>query len=370
MCVEHEDDRADRRRDRALSRRELLVRGTYGVGGMLVASSATALARPVAAAAATPATAPGSGTMRLSGSAQPRSICSGRTATMVVGETDTGQAVSWHSRNGRRWDERRLPPPAAGEPDVWGVAAHGDRFVAVGSLLWQQATRVRPDRAGGSAPSEVTFTSARRRPAVWWTGDGVTWSGETLDGVGATHAQLIAVSCHTDLLVAVGSTLDADGAQGDGGLVLVSVDGHSWERGEIAGADGGALPEGSLTGVTAAGDRWYAISSDMAGGAVWTSADGRRWAPIEGSRAEFAGMTLQGITVRGRRIIVAGTRLDDHRSSYHASTDGCRTWLTRRPRTRAQDHIDTTVTDLTVVDDRLVIVGTRGEAPVIEGGIG
>lgn len=288
---------------------------------------------------------------------------------MVVGETDAGQAVSWRIRDGGSWDEHRLPPPAPGEPDVWGVAAHGDRFVAVGSLLWQQAVRVRPDVAAADR-SDVTFASSRRQPAVWWTFDGATWEGDTLDGVGAAHAQLIAVSCHTDLLVAVGSTLDADGAQGDSGLVLVSADGARWEHGEIRGPGAGALPEGSFTGVTAAGDVWFATSSDMIGGAVWTSDDGRHWSVIESSRTQFAGMTLQGITVRGRRVIVAATSLSDHRTRYRASVDGCRTWLAGRPRVHAMERVDTTVMDVTVIDGEVVVVGTRGDVPVIAKGVG
>lgn len=350
-----------------LSRRDVLVRATYGLGGLVAASGAGALVSPTAAIAAAPGT--GSRATRLSGAAQPRSVCSGRSATVVVGETDAGEAVSWRSRDGRSWDEHRLPPPGPGEPDVWGVAAHDDRFVAVGSLLWRQPVRVRADVAADDR-SDVTFSAARRMPAVWWTVDGETWEGETLDGVGVGHAQLIAVSCHTALLVAVGSTLDADGAQGDGGLVLASTDGIRWERGEIIGPDAAALPEGSFTGVTAAGDAWFATSTDMVGGAVWTSLDGRRWSLVGSSRTQFAGMTLQGITVRGRRVIVAATSLADHRTSYHASVDGCRTWRARRPRVRAMERRDATVMDVTFVDGRVVVVGTRGDVPVIEKGVG
>lgn len=359
------------RRDRRLSRRDVLVRATYGLGGLVAAGGTGALLHPPSAAAASGggAAAVGTDATRLSGAAQPRSVCSGRSATLVVGETDTGQAVSWRSRDGRSWDEHRLPPPTPGEPDVWGVAAHGDRFVAVGSLLWQQPVRVRPDDAAADR-TDVTFAAARRAPAVWWTVDGATWEGETLDGVDATHAQLIAVSCHTELLVAVGSTLDADGAQGDGGLVLVSPDGIAWEPGEVSGPDGSVLPEGSFTGVTAAGDAWFATSSDMAGGAVWSSGDGRHWALVDSSRARFAGMTLQGITVRGRRVIVAATSLADHRTSYHTSRDGCRTWQDGRPRVRAMDAVDATVMDVGTVDGEIVVVGTRGDLPVIEKGLG
>ena len=359
------------RRGTRLSRRDVLVRATYGLGGLVVAGGAGALGRPSSASAATAGSVagPATDTTRLSGTAQPRSVCSGRSATMVVGETESGQAVSWRSRDGRSWDEHRLPPPTPGEPDVWGVAAHGDRFVAVGSLLWQRPIRVRPDHDADDRAA-VTFTAARRQPAVWWTVDGATWEGDTLGVVDAAHAQLIAVSCHTDLLVAVGSTLDADGAQGDAGLVLVSPDGVAWEPGEVSGPDGAVLPEGSFTGVTAAGDAWFATSSDMAGGAVWTSADGRHWSLVASSRAWFAGMTLQGITVRGRRVIVAATSLADHRTSYHTSRDGCRTWQAGRPRARAMDAVDATVMDVGTVEGEIVVVGTRGDLPVIERGVG
>lgn len=358
-----------------LTRREALTRATYGLGGLALLGAP----RPrvgTGAPRARPSTLVASGgsptvartTTRLSGRAQPRSVCSGRSGVMVVGATDDGDAVTWRSTNGQRWDEQGLAAPAPGQAEVWGVASHGASFVAVGSLLQRDIARVIPDGAVTQQQSDVTFTAARRLPTVWWTRDGTAWDGEVVDRAGATHAQLISVSCNTSLLVAVGSTLDADGAQGDQGLVLVSSDGVTWQPGEIATVDA-ALAEGSFTGVAAAGDTWFATSSDMTGGTVWSSPDGRRWAALPSSRRQFAGMTLQGVGVRDGRIHVAATRLSDHRTGCYVSSDGCRTWRALRAASRTLAAADMAINDLSVVDGDVVVVGTRAGAPIIEGGI-
>src|SRR5690606_22550231 len=178
------------------------------------------------------------------------------------------------------------------------------------------------------------------------------------------HAQLVSVSCHTDLLVAVGSTLDADGVQGDGGLVLVSEDhGRSWRRCELPAQS--ALSEGSFTGITRTRGRWFATSTDIEGGAVWSSDDGRRWWPIGASARRFRGFSLQGIGARGGDVFVVATSLRDHRSHLFASTDRCRTWQDVRRRRLTLDGPDATVNDLSVLADDVVVVGTRQGAPLI-----
>lgn len=363
-----------------VTRREALTRATYGVGGLLLLRAPArtrARTRDTRSVAAMPAAAEASAapaasvvahsTTRLPGGGQPRAVCHGPSGVVVVGSTEHGDPVSWHSRDGRRWEARQLPPPARGDAEVWGVAAHGAHYVAVGSVLQRQATPVVAHGAVDQVQADVTFTAVQRQPTVWWTGDSATWTGRTVAYAPSAHAQLIAVSCNSDLLVAVGSTLDADGVQGDGGLVLISRDGQVWEHGEIATSAG--LPEGSFTGVAAAGDRWFATSSDMSGGAVWSSDDGRRWSVLGASRRQFAGMTLQGLGASDTHVHVAATRLADHATRYYTSSDGCRTWRRLRPRSNGLDNADSTVTDLAVVAGDVVVVGTRGAAPVIEGGI-
>lgn len=358
-----------------MDRREVLSRATYAVGAVLLTgrsgpllSAKTSPVRPIArpsrpAKIARPPVA--RTTTQLSGWAQPRSVCRGRAGVVVVGATDDGDPVSWSSDDGVTWREHHLAQPSPGEAEVWGVAAYGDRFVAVGSLLQLQTVPVVTDQALGGAQDDRTFVGTRRVPTVWWTSDRANWTAHMITSAGADHAQLISVACTGDRLVAVGSTLDDDGAQGVGGLVLTSTDGTTWRRGEVAG---GAFPEGSFTGVAFAGDTWFATSTDMDGGTIWSSADGQRWAALPVSRRRFHGMSLQGIGVRDREIIVAGTGLADHRQRYFASGDGGHSWRTSRPGLRGLDRGNTTLNDLTVMAGDVVVVGTRDGHAVIEGG--
>jgi hypothetical protein len=72
---------------RKLSRRDVLVRAPYGLGGLVAVGGAGALVRPSSASAATAGSVAGAatGTTRLSGTAQPRSVCSGRSVYIVLG---------------------------------------------------------------------------------------------------------------------------------------------------------------------------------------------------------------------------------------------------------------------------------------------
>jgi hypothetical protein len=369
------DQRRHRDHSPVMSRRQVLSGATYGLGATLL------FARPLADVTAKAAQQPGKGaapsargrdvgfeSMRLSGDGQPRSVCKGRQGVVVVGADDQGRPISWMNEGDVQWHRRTLERPAAGEPEVWGVAAHGDQFVAVGSMLQHDAMTVTADGGMEGEDAQVTFTSSRRRPTIWWTYDSLTWNGRTLDDVDEPHAQLISVSCHTDLLVAVGSTLDADGVQGDGAFALTSDDGGvSWRRGHIAARDA-SLSEGSFTGVADVGGEWLATSTDLEGGALWTSPDGLHWSTIAGSARTFRGITLQGLDVHRGRVYLAGTTLTDHTPRYFASTDRCRTWQPLRPGPTVLRGGDTIVNDLTVMSGEVVVVGTQDGIPVIEGG--
>jgi hypothetical protein len=102
---------------------------------------------------------------------------------------------------------------------------------------------------------------------------------------------------------------------------------------------------------------------------VWASSDGHRWSVLSRSRRQFAGMTLQGLGVRGRHVHVAATRLADHTTRYFTSSDGCRTWRRLRPRIGGAHVSNGAVSDLAVLDGQVVVVGTVDTAPIIEGGI-
>lgn len=367
--------------DMTYSRRQVLSGATYGVGATLLFGRPLADVRPspsaqrhsevTAHASASGERPPASfDAMTLGAQGQPRAVCRGRAGVMVVGVDPDGDPVSWLNEGQAHWLERTLRRPAKGEPEVWGVATHGGRYVAVGSIQQQHAEPVVGGAMVDPADSSVnvTYTSSRRLPTVWWTRDNSGWKGRTLDEVGVRHAQLIAVSCNSDRLVAVGSTLDADGVAADEALVMMSADdGDTWDRGEIAPGDA-ASSEGTFTGVTQSDGHWLATSTDIAGGAVWTSPDGRRWSTLAASARRFRGITLQGIGVRRERVYVAGTALTDQTPCYFVSSDWGRTWRSLRPAPTVLSGDDTTVTDLTVMSDEVVVVGTRDDVPVIEGG--
>jgi hypothetical protein len=304
---------------------------------------------------------------RLSPAGQPRAVCKGVAGVLVVGIGDDAEPVSWLTQDGNRWVEHHLQSPAGGTPDVWGVAAHDGRFVAVGSITERDAAPAGTFPMSGEDNDHVTHATVRRVPTVWWTTDCTAWSGTVLGAVVDAHAQLVAVACDGRRLVAVGSLLDDDGVQGVGGVVLTSTDGYRWRT--AAMPDGREVfAEGSFTAVAHVDDGWVAASSDMDGGAVWWSGDGGVWTVVPGSRQAFRGVTLQGIGARGRRWYAAGTSLIDAQPSFHVSRDGGRSWTPAPLDVQLVSGPDALVHDLSVISGDIVVVGTHAGAPVIEGG--
>ena len=375
--------RADEERSgddsKLLSRRDMLIK-TYGVGATLIfgqrlTSVVTAATNDTATPAENARSEPQpqrtqsgeADVQRLPGGGQPRSVCAGHAGVLVVGATEAGEPISWHRRSAVGWEECHLSQPAPGAPEVWGVAARRDRYVAVGSTLQQESRPIARDSGVPGEDAQRTFTARRRMPTVWWTRDCITWSGQTLGGVPDTHAQLIAVASDDELVVAAGSVLDADGVQGAAGLMLASNDGERWEPAAIARRDE-VFAEGSFTGITATGDSWFATSTNMDGGIVWTSVDGRHWAPIPSSMDTFRGITLQGVGVRRRRVLIAGTALTDLEPRYYSSGDGGHSWDLVRLDLRMLTGANAAVSDLAVWSDKVVVVGTSNGAPVFEGG--
>lgn len=303
---------------------------------------------------------------RLSDHGHPRAVCKGHGGVLVVGMSADGEPLGWLTDDGSQWIEHTLEAPERGRAEVWGVAAHQDLFVAVGSTIERDERRIAASGIVSGADAQVTFTERRRTPTIWWTTDCARWSGQTLDDVVGPHAHLIAIACNGGRLVAVGSTLDEDGAQGAGGLVLTSTNGRTWRRGALDA--GPTFVEGSFTAVAAAHDRWFATSVDIEGGTVWTSLDGRRWSPVPTSSAVFRGVTLQGIGIDRDRVVVAGTPLIDPRPRYFVSRDGGNTWKPAKLDVRMLAGPDALVGDLTVISGDVVVVGTHRGAPVLEGG--
>lgn len=304
---------------------------------------------------------------QLSDRGQPRSVCRSDRGVLVVGQSSDGEPLGWLTDDGAQWIEHTLATPDRSITEVWGATGYDGHFVAVGSTTERAVRHVAESGIVPGVDAKVTFTERRRSPSIWWTTDCAKWTGQTFDDIVGPHAHLIAIASGKGRLVAVGSTLDSDGVQGARGLVLTSTDGAAWRQADLgAGAD---MAEGSFTGVAVDRDgRWYATSVDIAGGAVWTSPDGRRWSMIEASRRSLRGVALQGIGVDGRRLLVAGTSFSDPRPRYLVSHSGGRRWKRVTLDVSMLAGPEALVGDLAVISGDVVVVGTHRGAPVLEGG--
>lgn len=304
---------------------------------------------------------------QLADNGQPRAVAKGAQGVLVVGASAAGEPLGWLTEDGTQWLEHTLSTPERQVTEVWGVTSYDNNFVAVGSATETDVRRIAESGIVKGGDPKITYTRRRRSPAVWWTTDCTEWSGQTFEDVVGAHAHLIAIDSHADRLVAVGSTLDADGAQGSDGLILTSTDGTSWRRAKL-GHDG-TLVEGSFTGVAVdAGGLWYATSVDINGGAVWTSYDGWRWSVIPGTRRRFRGVALQGIGVDDRRLLVAGASLVDPKPQYYVSRSAGQKWRKATLDVSMLAGPDAHVADLSVIAGDVVVVGTHRSAPVLEGG--
>ena len=313
-----------------------------------------------------PDTPPAIHRAQLSDHGEPRSVARSDAGVLVIGMSADGDPLGWLTDDGTQWVEHTLGTPDRQTAEVWGVAPYAGDFVAVGATIERVDRRIAESGIVPAPDSKVTFVQRRRAPTVWRTSDCSEWTGQSFEEVVGPHADLIAVACDGSRLVAVGRTLDHDGAHGIRGLVLTSTDGATWRRADL-GADG-EMNEGSFTGVAAGHDGWYATSVDIDGGAVWRSPDGWRWSVVDGSRDAFRGITLQGIGVDRRRILVAGTALFEPEPRYFVSRTAGRTWRRAKLDVSLLAGPDAVVGDLTVIAGDVVVVGTHRGAPVLEGG--
>jgi hypothetical protein len=303
---------------------------------------------------------------QISDQGQPRAVAKSDSGVLVIGMSADGEPLGWLTDDGSQWVEHTFGASGRQTAEVWGVAPYVGDFIAVGCTREQVVRRIAESGIVPGPDTQVTFAERRRSPAVWRTSDCVRWSGQSFEDIAGPHAHLIAIASDEERLVAVGSTLDSDGAQGERGLVMTSTDGLSWQRVDMSADD--ELVEGSFTGVaTGAGD-WYATSTDIDGGAVWSSPDGLQWSVIDSSRAAFRGVTLQGVGIDGDRVLVAGTGLLDPEPRYFVSRTAGRTWRKAKLDVSLLAGPDAVIGDLAVISGDVVVVGTHRGAPVLEGG--
>lgn len=338
-------------------------------GGMTHARQAPTADAPVASSGDAAPTAPGPPAIhrtQLSDHGQPRAVARSDAGVLVMGMSAAGDPLGWLTEDGTQWVEHTLGTTRPQRAEVWGVAPYAGDFVAVGATVERNERRIAESGIVPGADTQVTFLDGHRAPTVWRTHDCVEWSGQSFEAVVGPDADLIAVACDGERLVAVGRTLDSDGSQGVGGLVLTSTDGETWRRVDLGAA--GELTEGAFTGVAAGRDGWYATSVDLDGGAVWWSSDGWRWAVVDGSRDAFRRLAPQGIGVDGGRILVAASGLFDPRPRYFMSRTAGRTWRKATLDVSLLAGPEALVGDLTVIAGDIVVVGTHRGAPVLEGG--
>ncbi|HSJ46155.1 MAG TPA: hypothetical protein VK923_15885 [Euzebyales bacterium] len=304
--------------------------------------------------------------VQLSDRGQPRAVARSDAGVLVMGMSSDGDPLGWLTDDGTRWVEHTLGTRDRQTAEVWGVAPYAGDFVAVGSTIERVDRRIAESGIVPGPNTQVTFVEWRRTPTVWRTSDCTAWTGQSFEDVVGQHADLIAVACDGTRLVAVGGTLDRDGVEGTGGLVLTSTDGARWRRVDL-GADG-SMNEGSFTGVAVGDDGWYATSVDIEGGAVWHSADASRWSVVDGSRNAFRGIALQGIGIDRSRILVAGTPLFEPEPRYFVSRTGGRRWGKAKLDVSLLAGPGARVGDLSVIAGDVVVVGTNRGVPVLEGG--
>ena len=297
---------------------------------------------------------------------QPRAVAKSDAGVLVIGMSAGGDPLGWLTDDGRQWVEHTLGTTERQTAEVWGVAPYAGDFVAVGATTERADRRIAESGIVPGPDTQVTFVQRRRTPTVWRTSDCIEWSGQSFEHVVGSHAHLIAVACDGSRLVAVGATLDDDGAQGVQGLVLTSTDGVSWRRVDLGAA--GDLTEGAFTAVAIGDDGWYATSVDIEGGTVWRSSDGWHWSVVDGSSDAFRGITLQGIGIDRDRILVAGTGLFATEPRYFVSRTAGRTWRKAKLDVSLLAGPDALVGDLSVISGDVVVVGTHRGAPVLEGG--
>lgn len=209
---------------------------------------------------------------------------------LVAVGADGNGAFAWTSRDGTAWTPSDPSPDLVGVPSLTGMNA---------VVQWQGRYV-----AGGYADPAY----GQHVAAVWTSADGVEWS-RLADGAQWEQARIFDLVARPTGLIAVGAVGEGDLDRATAGVWL-SPDGVEWERVESP-----AFANGSMRSVLAAGPGIVAagVRATTDGAAVWTSADGRRWAPAPSAPVfESYGRTVQilALAPRGREILAAGWRAD------------------------------------------------------------
>jgi hypothetical protein len=222
------------------------------------------------------------------GTAEMRAVAAWDGGWVAVGSVDSSSderlAAIWTSSDGLAW-ERATGIDGFLDTAAYGIAANGDRLVAVGSMI--------PLESGNVASPAVAWVSA----------DGSHWTA--VDSPAFALGPMRAVAVGPTGFVAVGFGIDDVRA-----AAWTSPDGATWTSvpDQPAFAALGepvrmAAVASSGAGLVAAG--WKSDAGNGSG-AVWRSADGATWERVP-NQVSMSGASLAGVAFHGDAPIVAGT---------------------------------------------------------------
>jgi hypothetical protein len=183
------------------------------------------------------------------------------------------------------------------------------------------ATKAGLVAVGWTAARDQPATASARKPAVWTSPDGGTWTLQPAPSGGSTRlGELTDVTALPDgTLVTAGTDWAADAADGDGAL-LTSVDGRGWDRAPARGLDGPG-PSTLRRLLAGPGGDLVAVGTRLDGSAsrsvLWSAPDRLTWSasplPATGSALGSAwGLARLGdgtLVVTGFRAAADGTRM-------------------------------------------------------------
>lgn len=271
------------------------------------------------------------------------SVASGGGHVVAVGSTN-GDAATWTSPDGRQWTRGRAEGKAFSRPDtqrLQEVAWGGQGWLAVGD--------------DGRSPS---------RPLVVTSPDGTAWTAADGDGAfkatGGSVPRTAAVASGPHGYVIVGDS-------GPSAIAWHSADLRSWERGsgDLGGKAGSdrwmrSVTSGSF-GYVAAGGLNDPATQSPGRPAVWTSADGVKWAlqriPLPSGAVQA---TFDAIVAKGAVLVASGTAKSATGSFAFAFTspDGGRSWQETKLPGTTQTALGTPTT---ATPRGFVIAGVSGD---------
>jgi hypothetical protein len=260
---------------------------------------------------------------------------------LAVATTDSnGSEGGWTSPDGRTWTAIRSTTLDLNGPDggaYLGGTACGDGLLVltrVGSTAtaWSSSDGVgwtsaplagigSAELAGGPAGAVMPVEDS---PAVTVTTDCATWT--TIDLPGPAKASVSRVTAFAGGFVAVGFA-GTTGTPSVSPLAWWSTDGTSWFAATVAARKGDGFE------TVAAGGAGLVATSTQPGytpgtSTLWTSADGKTWAPVKSgplgvvASGEGMGSVLGWFSGDGTRLLVAGTPQAGGAVEYRVSSDG------------------------------------------------